>query len=82
MKRTQSRYILAAPSRRPLRIFATDPMLGRLVTIESFQNAMEARLYQQQLEAVGIRCVIADEHAVSMFWHLSGAIGGIKLHWY
>ena len=29
MKRTQSRYILAAPSRRPLRIFATDPMLGR-----------------------------------------------------
>lgn len=54
-------------------------MLGRLITVESFQNAMEARLYQQQLEAAGIRCVLADETAVSMFWHLAGAIGGIKL---
>ena len=54
-------------------------MLGRLVTIESFQNAMEARLYKQQLEDAGIRCAIADEFAVSNFWHLANAIGGIKL---
>ncbi|WP_254510645.1 putative signal transducing protein [Anatilimnocola floriformis] len=54
-------------------------MLGRLITIESYQNAMEARLVKQQLEDAGIRCVIADEFAVSNFWHLAGAIGGIKL---
>ncbi|HYG35927.1 MAG TPA: hypothetical protein VEC99_14140, partial [Clostridia bacterium] len=31
MKRLQSPYVLAPPSRRPLKIFATDPMLGRTV---------------------------------------------------
>lgn len=29
MKRIQSRYVLAQPARRPLKIFASDPMLGR-----------------------------------------------------
>jgi hypothetical protein len=29
MKRTQSEYVSAQPARRPLKIFATDPMLGR-----------------------------------------------------
>ena len=29
MKRTQSEYVSAPPARRPLKIFATDPMLGR-----------------------------------------------------
>ncbi|MEP6768364.1 MAG: hypothetical protein ABJC61_06820 [Acidobacteriota bacterium] len=29
MKRIQSRYVLASPARRPLKIFASDPMQGR-----------------------------------------------------
>jgi hypothetical protein len=31
VKRLQSSYIQTEPSRRPLKIFATDPMLGRTV---------------------------------------------------
>src|SRR5215211_6073065 len=38
MKRLESKYILAHPARRPLRIFASDPMLARTpgnrITIE------------------------------------------------
>ena len=54
-------------------------MLGRLITIETYMNAMHASLAKNHLEAAGIRCVLADEFAVSNFWHLSNAIGGIKL---
>ncbi len=54
-------------------------MLGNLVTLETFMNAMQASLVKQHLEAAGIRCVLADEFTVSNFWHLSNAIGGIKL---
>jgi len=54
-------------------------MLGRLITLESFTNAMQATLVKNHLEAVGIRCVLADEFMVSNFWHLSGAVGGIKV---
>lgn len=31
MKRLQTSYVLAPPSRRPLKIFASDPMAGRMV---------------------------------------------------
>jgi hypothetical protein len=54
-------------------------MLGRLVTLETYMNAMQAHLVKNQLQAMGIRCVLADEFAVSMTWHLSNAIGGIKV---
>ncbi|WP_425617042.1 DUF2007 domain-containing protein [Anatilimnocola sp. NA78] len=54
-------------------------MLGRLVTLEVYQNAMQAHLVKNQLEAAGIRCVLADEYATTMVWHLTNAIGGIKL---
>lgn len=54
-------------------------MLGRLITIETYDNAMQATLARNYLEAAGVRCVLADEHAVSSLWHLSNAIGGIKL---
>ncbi|WP_202921541.1 putative signal transducing protein [Anatilimnocola aggregata] len=42
-------------------------------------NAMQAHLAKNQLEEAGIRCVLADEVMVSMYWHLSNAMGGIKL---
>jgi len=54
-------------------------MLGRLVTLETYMNAMQAHLAKNQLEAAGIRGVLADEFAATTYWHLSNAIGGIKL---
>ena len=55
-------------------------MLGRLITLETYNNAMQARLALNYLEAAGIRCVLADEVAVtSGFSGLTNAIGGIKL---
>lgn len=54
-------------------------MLGRLITVEAYQNAMQAHLAKNHLEAAGIHSVLPDEHSVSNLWHLSGAIGGIKL---
>ncbi len=45
MKRLQSKYILAHPARRPLRIFASDPMLARTpgnrITIEIPNEPLE-----------------------------------------
>lgn len=45
MKRTQSKYILAHPARRPLRIFASDPMLARFpgnrITIHILNEPLE-----------------------------------------
>lgn len=54
-------------------------MLGRLVTLAAFDNAMRANLVKNQLEAAGIRSVPADEFTASSLWHLSNAIGGIKV---
>jgi hypothetical protein len=54
-------------------------MLGRLVTLAAYQNAMQAALVKNQLEAAGIRAVLDNEHTASNFWHLSNAIGGIKV---
>jgi hypothetical protein len=54
-------------------------MLGRLVTLETYMNAMQATLAKNYLESAGIRCVLSDEFVVSNFWQLSNAVGGIKL---
>ena len=54
-------------------------MLGRFITVETYMNPMQAHMAKNHLEAAGIRGVLADEHAVSNFWQLSNAIGGIKL---
>jgi hypothetical protein len=55
-------------------------MLGRLITIETYNNAMQASLAKNYLESAGVRCVLADEVAVtSGFSGLTNAMGGIKL---
>jgi hypothetical protein len=54
-------------------------MTNHLITIETFENVMHARLVQNYLEGAGIRSVLSDEFMVSNFWHLSNAVGGIKL---
>ena len=50
-----------------------------LVTIATFTNSIEASLAQQQLKAAGITCLLADEATTNFAWHLSVAVGWIKL---
>ncbi len=50
-----------------------------LVTIATFINSIEASLAQQQLKAAGIQCLLADEATTNFAWHLSVAVGWIKL---
>lgn len=50
-----------------------------LVTIATFTNSIDASLAQQQLKAAGINCLVADEATTNFAWHLSIAVGWIKL---
>ncbi|MGF1674295.1 MAG: hypothetical protein ACFCUV_11520 [Rivularia sp. (in: cyanobacteria)] len=50
-----------------------------LVTIATFTNSIEASLAEQQLKAARIRCILADEATTNFAWHLSVAVGWIKL---
>ncbi|MEA5596051.1 hypothetical protein [Rivularia sp. UHCC 0363] len=50
-----------------------------LVTIATFTNSIEASLAEQQLKAARISCLLADEATTNFAWHLSVAVGWIKL---
>ncbi|MBF0244885.1 MAG: hypothetical protein HQL31_06385 [Planctomycetes bacterium] len=52
---------------------------SRLVTFRRYDDAGLAHLDRLRLENENIFCFLEDEHTVSMAWHLSNAIGGIKL---
>lgn len=49
------------------------------VLLSSFALPMEAELARGRLLAAGIDAKLADQHTVSMAWHLADAMGGIKL---
>lgn len=49
------------------------------VLLRSFAMPMEAELARGRLLAAGIEAKLADQHTVSMAWHLADAMGGIKL---
>jgi len=51
----------------------------KLITVASFETAPEAWVYQNKLEANGIRAFVADEHVVNAKWSCSLAIGGVKV---
>ncbi len=48
-------------------------------TIATFSDSIAANLAKGQLEDAGIDTYLADEQTVGMAWHLSIAVGGIKL---
>lgn len=50
-----------------------------LVTLKSFDNAIDAHLLRIELENEGIECFIYDEHLVTMNPLFSNAVGGIKV---
>ena len=54
-------------------------MRPKLVTIASFNTPGEANIARNYLDAAGVQAFLPDESAATMAWHLSGAIGGIKL---
>lgn len=51
----------------------------KLVTITTFDMPTEAHLAKNLLEANGLTAFLADEFIVGIAWHLSNALGGIKL---
>lgn len=54
-------------------------MRNKLVTIATFVNSLEASMAQQILQAENIPAFIMDDTTVSWAWHLSTAVGWIKL---
>ena len=54
-------------------------MPNPLVTLDTFPNPERARFIQGLLESEGVPAYLADETAGGMMWHLSSAIGGIKV---
>ncbi|OKH49791.1 hypothetical protein NIES2101_20375 [Calothrix sp. HK-06] len=54
-------------------------MNNKLVTIATFGNSVEASLAQQLLEAEGIPAFLMDDNTAGVAWHLTIALGWIKL---
>lgn len=56
MKRLESQYVQAQPARRPLKIFASDPMLGRTagnrITVEIANEPLLPGPYGARLEVI------------------------------
>nr|WP_228048882.1 DUF2007 domain-containing protein [Nodularia sp. LEGE 04288] len=54
-------------------------MGNNFVTVATFTSSPEANLAKQRLEAEGVRCFLLNESTVNVAWHLSVAVGWIKL---
>lgn len=54
-------------------------MIAAMVTIATFGDALEANLAKGYLESAGIRAFLADDQTLGMAWHLTIALGGVKL---
>ncbi|MEA5567731.1 DUF2007 domain-containing protein [Anabaena sp. UHCC 0399] len=54
-------------------------MVNNFVTVSTFSNYVDANLAKQLLESEGIQCYLANESTVNMAWHLTVAVGWIKL---
>lgn len=52
---------------------------GSLRVVSSFASPLEAELAKGRLEAAGIPAALSDQHTVSIAWHLSQAVGGVKV---
>lgn len=50
-----------------------------LVTLTTFSSPQEAHLAKNRLRAAGIRVVLDDEMLLNNAFHLSNAVGGVKL---
>lgn len=51
----------------------------KLITIKTFDKAIDAHLMKSKLESEGISCYLFDEHTVSINPLFNYTVGGIKL---
>jgi hypothetical protein len=50
-----------------------------LVTVATFDDSVSASLVMNRLKHAGLPAVLSHENAVTWFWYLSNAIGGIEV---
>lgn len=50
-----------------------------MMTLARFQVPEEAHLLRAYLGHAGIESAVLDEHTIQWFWHLSNALGGVRL---
>jgi hypothetical protein len=56
-----------------------DPVEERWETVAAFTSPIEARIALGALEAAGIDAELKDEATIGVAWHLSNALGGVRL---
>lgn len=49
------------------------------VTCYKTIDLAEASVVRSYLESNGIRCFLPDEHLTGLAWHLTGAVGGVRV---
>jgi hypothetical protein len=52
---------------------------GDLITVAAFDDSVSASLAMNRLQDAGVPAVLSHENAVTWFWYLSIAIGGIEV---
>ena len=50
-----------------------------LVTLTTYVNTYEAHIAKACLEEAGILVFLQDTETIGLYWHMSNAIGGVKL---
>jgi hypothetical protein len=53
--------------------------MGRLVTVRSFRDPVDAGIARARLELAGIPSLLLDENLIAVQWLYSRALGGVKL---
>lgn len=54
-------------------------MSDKLVTVARFTDPMQAALARSHLQAAGIRAFLLGESITAIAWHLTNAVGGIRM---
>ncbi|MDJ0575982.1 MAG: DUF2007 domain-containing protein [Xenococcaceae cyanobacterium MO_234.B1] len=75
----QCGYLLIQNNSISAQVDSSELTNGNLVVIATFNNSYEASLTQEILKTQGIESWFQDEATVNLAWHLTIAVGGIKL---
>lgn len=62
-----------------MRVVFEDPVALRPVVVARFTTPVEAAIAQGALAREGIEAELRDDALVGIAWHLSNAVGGVKL---
>ena len=54
--------------------------MAELVTLWRYRDLPEALVAKSKLDSAAVRCFLADENLVRLYWFISNFIGGIKLN--